>query len=271
MAQTYEERVVSSVTLNKLFIDDFIEFYTNIKRINIKKTCEIIKVCEDVFNTYTKPFYEKWSQLEFLKWNKGYIQHFYSFVLVCKGIKILIPHRLIGFELINPANTLLDQFTKVESLNDFFDILSTILHHLNLPLLKNDVRILQTFQNPALRKKIMAVPTNRQLGNITQISENTISRRLDQLYQKIVLSHIYRIAMAKLGYQTISVTHLDQNPPTPPEIDDCCLMDMPIDLGNKIGKIKVFQIHHSNNCDWQKLIDYIQPQNSTILTRSYIG
>jgi hypothetical protein len=48
-------------------------------------------------------------------------------------------------------------------------------------------------------------------------------------------------------------------------------MDMPIDLGSKLGRIKVFQIPHSQNCDWKTLTDNLQLLNSNILTRSYIG
>ncbi len=270
MTQTYKERVIPPLTTIQSFINDFIEYYSYLKQIKIQKTCEIIQVCDEVFEDHTKPFYDKYSKLEFMRWNEGYIQHFSSFVLICKGIKILIPHRLISFELINPLNNLLDQFRKIKTINEFLEIISTIFLNLNLPLLKNDITIIKAFHNPILRKKIASVPTNRELGNILQISENTVSRRLDYLYQTTVLSHIYRIDMAKLGYHSISVVHLNDSP-VPSEIDNYCLMDIPIDLGSKLGRIKVLQLPVSQIAYWNIVTEYLHPLNFITLTRSYIG
>ena len=271
MAQTYDERVILPLTSIKSFINDFSKFYFHLKQIKIDKSCEIIKVCEDVFEEYTKPFFAKWSTFKFLRWNNGYIQHFFSFVLLCKGVKILIPHRLISFELINPQNNLLDQFAKAKTANEFFEILSKILLHQNLPLLKNDIRIIKDFHNPILQTKIASIPTNRELGNIMRISENTISRRLSHLYQTTILSHLYRIDMAKLGYHTISITHLESDSSIPSEIDHYCLLDMPIDLGDELGRIKVLQIPVSQISNWNVITDYLHPLNYITLTKSYIG
>jgi DNA-binding CsgD family transcriptional regulator len=252
-----------------MFIREFIQYYIHLKKYGIKCVKDTVSISKKVYEKLTKPFYERWSQLAFIEWNPGYAKHFYSFIILCGGTKILLPQRLLTYEVIQPENKILEQLKAAKTLDEFFDVLNGLLRHLNLPLLKNDVKIIEAFMNPFLRKKIRSVPTNRQLAEILNISENTISRRLDLLYQKTIISHIYRINIAKLGYQTVAIITDTINYPS--KIEPYCLASIPIDLCKNIGRIHIFQVPFTKQHLWRQIRKQLNPKNSIMLTKSYIG
>ncbi|MFX0183061.1 MAG: hypothetical protein ACFE95_08275 [Candidatus Hodarchaeota archaeon] len=264
-----KKQTATSFNLGQTFIREFIQYYTHLKNYKIICVKEVVSISKKVHEKLTKPFYEKWSQLYFIRWNPGYAKHFYSFVMLCGGTKILLPHRLLVYEVIQPENKILEQLKAAKTLDKFFDVLNGLLRHLNLPLLKNDVKIIKTFMNPFLQKKVRSTPTNRQLAEILKISENTVSRRLNLLYQKTIISHIYRVNMAKLGYQTVAIITDTINNPS--KFEPYCLASIPIDLCQNIGRIHIFQVPFTKQHLWRQIRNQLNPKKSIMLTKSYIG
>ncbi|MFX0171837.1 MAG: hypothetical protein ACFE9L_07955 [Candidatus Hodarchaeota archaeon] len=269
--QTFNTRkqTIPLVNLDQMFIREFIQYYTQLKNYDIKCVKEIVTISKKVYEKLTKPFYEKWSHLNFIKWNPCYAKHFYSFIIEWGGTKILLPHRILTYEVIQPENKILEQLKAVNALDKFFDTLDGLRRHLNLPLLKNDVMIIKTFMNPLLQKELRSIPTNRQLAEILNLSENTISRRLNLLYQKTIISHIYRINMVKLGYQTVAI--ITDTIKNPSKIEPYCLASIPIDLCENIGRIHIFQVPFTKQHLWREIRRQLNPKTSIMLTKSYIG
>lgn len=263
------KQTITSLQLDQMFIQEFIQYYLILKKYRIKCVKEIVSISKKVYEKLTIPFYERFSQLNFIKWNPGYAKHFYSFLILHRGTKILLPHRILTYEVIQPRNKILEQLMEVKTLDQFFDVLNGLCRHLNLPLLKNDVRILDAFMNPLLQRKVYSIPTNRQLADALNISENTISRRIELLYQKTIVSHIYRINMAKLGYQTVAIVTNTVNYPS--QIEPYCLASIPIDLCRNIGRLNIFQVPFTKQHLWRQIRKHLNPKNSVMLTKSYIG
>ncbi|WP_455142863.1 hypothetical protein [Candidatus Hodarchaeum mangrovi] len=266
-------QTISQIKRDQIFIEDFIKYYGIIKHRAkfVDSINDIPILCQDIFEENTRPFYEKWKHHQFIDWNPGYAQDFHSFVLRCGGTKILIPHRLLSYEIINPENRVIEQLKLVETILEFEKNITRILWHLNLPLCKNDIKLIEMFIHPLIKQKIQSIPTNRQLAQLTELSENTISRRLNYLYQKTIVSHLYRVDMAKLGYETVAVIYQEKNNKIDSEIDYYCLLSIPIDWGEYFGKIKVFQIPYHQRMIWQKIKKQYEPHHIITLTKSYIG
>ena len=77
--------------------------------------------------------------------------------------------------------------------------------------------------------------------------------------------------MAKLGYETVAVMHQEKNTTIDLEIDPYCLLNIPIDCGESMGKVKVFQIPYQQRSIWQKIKERYTPHHLITLTKSYIG
>lgn len=253
------------------FIKDFINYYTIIKEYATDDTKRIVPICKELCEPYTKPFFEKWSDLNLLEWHSEYEIHYYSFLFRFLNNKMLIPHRILIYEALSPRTDLLDQLKKVEDPKIFFWRLNKIRRELNLPLLRNDIEIIKTFLDPFLRDKINSFPTNRQIAEILGCSENTISRRNDQITHKMILSQVYRLNMAQMGYHTSAIIHFDHFDDFPSKMELYCLADVPIDWGEDIAKIKILQIPYSRKDLLGEIKEYFNALYDITLTKSYIG
>lgn len=264
-----EESIIESVEED--FKTDLINYLTIIKQSSTDDIKEVINKCQELYEPFTKPFFQKWSQSNLLKWHSDYENNYYSFVFTYLDTKIILPHRMLIFEALQPKNTLLEQLNKAKGTKYFFFILNKIQRVLNLPLLTNDIRIIETLINPFLRHRIVAVPTNRQIATLLGCSENTISRRLDQLLNKYIVTTKYRVDLAKLGYQTYAIVHLDNIDQAPLDLEPFCLVDVPIDWGEEIAKLKIFQVPYSRTNILRKIKDYFDSKYEVTLTKSYLG
>ena len=266
-----EEKELLSGEVEHDFINDLIEYFTIIKQHVPDDVNEIIKVCKELYELYTKPFYEKWSSVNLVEWNSEYQKNYYSFILVYIDVKILLPHRLLIFETLQPENNIIEQLKKAQGTNYFFFTLNKIQRGLNLTLLPNDIKIIDVLMNPLIRNRITTLPTNRQIATLTQCSENTISRRLEHLINRAMFTNKYRIDMALLGYYTSAIIHLEHFDDIPPTMEPYCLVDVPIDWGEKVGKIKIFQVPYSRKNLMGEIKDYFNSLYEMTLTKSYIG
>ena len=251
------------------FFRDLINYLTVVKQRAPNDSKKIILICQKLFVPYTKPFYEKWS--DFLEWHSEFIEKYYSFLLSYSGVKILLPHRLLILETLDPDNTLVEQLKEAISPSFFLFTLNKIFRDLSLPLLKNDKRIIHAFLNPITYSDIPTIPTNRQIAELIHSSENTVSRRIDQLINKSILTHAYRVEMARLGYLTSSIIHLENVNQLPSTLEPFCLADVPLDLGEAIGKIKIFQVPQNRNDIILTARAHLNPLYEVTLTKSYIG
>ncbi|MFW9854733.1 MAG: hypothetical protein ACFFFG_06715 [Candidatus Thorarchaeota archaeon] len=254
-----------------LFFKDLVDYLEIIKRFIPKDANEINKICEKLYKDYTKPFYGKWADLNLISWNSEYNQNYRSFMLEYLSTKILLPHRFLIYLNLQPETDIIDQLKKARSPNSFFFTLNKIQRVLNLPLLRNDVRIITTLTNQLIKDKIPVFPSNRQLARLIRCSENTISRRINYLANRAMFTQKYRVDLAKLGYNSFAIIHKDKFENLPPSFKPFCLADIPIDWGKKVAKIKIFQIPFTNKILLSSIREFYRPVYEIALTKSFLG
>lgn len=253
------------------FLNDLLHYLVIIKSYECKNINEVTNRCNQLFTQYTKPFYQKWQFLTNLQWHSGYAKRYSSFLLSFSGYNFLLPFKFLMYNVINPENKLIEQLKSSKDINVFFFILSKLFRETNVSLLDNDLKIIKFYFNPFVQKEIPSIPTNRQIANAIGCSENTVSRRISQLYKKSILSHRFQVNMAKLGYYTSAIIHYDRNEKYLPELQSCCLADVPIDWGELRAKIKIFQIHTNNKAVCEEIKAQFDPLYEVTLTKNTIG
>ncbi|MFW9779487.1 MAG: hypothetical protein ACFFE8_11585 [Candidatus Heimdallarchaeota archaeon] len=260
-----------SIIEYELFFKDLIDYLETIRRFIPKDVNEINLVCKRLYTDYTKPFYSKWANLNLITWNSEYEQNYHSFLLEYLSTKILLPHRFLIYLNLQPETGIIDELKKAKSPNSFFFILNKIQRVLNLPLLRNDVRIIETLTNQLIKDKIPVFPSNRQLARLIRCSENTISRRINFLTNRAMFTQKYRVDLAKLGYNSFAIIHKEQFENLPPSIEPFCLADIPIDWGERVAKIKIFQIPYTKKILLSGIREFYRPVYEITLTKSYLG
>ncbi|MFX1336764.1 MAG: hypothetical protein ACFFAM_20175 [Promethearchaeota archaeon] len=252
------------------FINGLLNYLVIVKIHATTEIKEIYQVCKKLYLNYTQPFCNKWSFLSNLSLSEDITRN-YSFIITYSGIKCILPYNLLVFEALNPKNTILDQLQCSNNLESFFDILNKFISKLNLPLIKNDLKIINFLINPIIRNDNPYIPTNRQIAKSLDLSENTISRRINYLYCNSILYHIYRVNMAKLGYYTSAIIHNDNLDMLPIHFESYCLVDVTLDWGDFISKLKIFQIPSTQKSVFCEIKDYFDPLYEVTLTKNYIG
>ena len=253
------------------FIAELLDYLYIIKIHATAKVKEIPYICKKLFKDYTKPFCDKYSFLTNIQMYPRDTRRNYSFVLTYSGTKIILPYNMLAFEALNPKNTILDQLKCSNNVESFFFTLSKFFHDLNLPLVKNDIKIIKFLMDPIIRNEIPSIPTNRQIATSLDVSENTISRRLNQLYCNSILCHTYRVDIAKLGYYTSTIIHIDNLDILPPIFKPYCLVDVLLDWGEFMAKMKILQIPSTQKSVFCEIKDYFEPLYEVTLTKNYIG
>lgn len=253
------------------FKADLLEYLNIVKIHATKKIKEISQISKKLFKGYTKPFFDKWSFLTNIQLYSGDKTRNYSFVITYSGTKNILPYNLLAFEALNPKNTILDQLQCSNNIELFFATLNKFLNDLNHQLIKNDLKIIKFFMNPIIQNEIPSIPTNRQIAKSLHISENTVSRRINQLYCNSILHHIYRLNMAKLGYYTSAIIHIENLDSLPMSFEPYCLVDVLLEWGEFMAKIKIFQIPATQKIIFCKIKDYFEPLYEITLTNNYIG
>ena len=77
------------------FLNDLLRYLILVKSYNCKDINDVTAVCVQLFEQYTKPFYEKWRSLTNLSWHIGYIKRYSSFILSYSGLNFILPYRFL--------------------------------------------------------------------------------------------------------------------------------------------------------------------------------
>ena len=127
---------------------------------------------------------------------------FSSIILHFKGASILLPKQIILYETTKPSNTLLSNLRENPSNECLERILITLCGDLNIRLMKTDLQIIQKLAQPRFSKSLDRYPKLKELAYGIRRDGRTVSSRLDYLFQHHILSLIYLVDMARVGYQT---------------------------------------------------------------------
>ncbi|NHJ32795.1 MAG: Lrp/AsnC family transcriptional regulator, partial [Asgard group archaeon] len=253
------------------FLNELLGYLLIIKSYECSNVNDVMCRCSQLLEQYTRPFYRKWRFLTNLHWHSGKAKRYSSFLLTYSGFNFLLPYNFLVYNALNPNNRIIDQLKSSPDVEVFFFVLSKVFRENNFDLLENDLKIIKFLFNPFVQKEIPFIPTNRQIAQSIGCSENTISRRIDQLYKNSIISHYFQVEMAKLGFYTSLIIHPDTNEVHQSKFQSFCLIDYPIDWGEVKAKLKIFQIHRSNKTICDEIKRKFNPLYEVTLTKNTIG
>ncbi|UCE13501.1 MAG: hypothetical protein JSV04_15130 [Candidatus Heimdallarchaeota archaeon] len=270
-----KEPELVSLKLPTEFITDFVEFWGKVKRIvkSERKTKGSWKKWNEIslnmMETSTRPFYDKWKNTGRVLWIKQYIKTFSSITLQIKGDSVLIPHRLILYESINPGNSLFLRLQEDPSMRNLERIMVSLYDDLNLRLLTSDLQILQKLAQPGFSKSLERYPTLKELAYSTRRDVRTVSNRLEFLFYHQILVQIYLVDMARIGYQTILIFHQKERSEISKDIEPYIVMSFP--LSTQGGFSTILQYPYRDIEAYKTLIDYFDRKENGVLKAQYCG
>ncbi len=252
MHQSQEvEPLFESTAIVDPFVRDFCAFWEHIhtevikRRVRkISKTAEITQALKDV---QTIRFYEKYKSHPLLEYSEAWMKTLGSFSILWYGGRVLIPLRLVTYELAYAQDQLLHTFLKNISTNQIqgneetlFRVLFPKLLEMALPLSKSDLILLKGFQTAYIKSQ------NRRTGPSTQtfayhipeLNAETIRNKLEyfRYFQLAIPMHF--LDMGKLGYETYLTVHSSM---VPDQLSRYCLID--INMGS--ARLGLFQLPYS--------------------------
>jgi hypothetical protein len=235
----------------ELFIKDFLIFWDHIRSFidsNEKKYTlwrNWGKLAEKMYLDTTLPFYNRWKHTGYLKYIEAYIRNFNSLLLNVNGIMILIPKRMIFFEAMERNSKLFEMLKEKPTLKQLTKSLLTISKGLNVPIRKSDTKIIQKLANPRFSKSLDRFPKMAELAYSTRSDVRTVTSRLNFLIESHILSIIYTINMAKIGYQTISFLHNKNLKDIPSDLQEYIMFNFP--ASTLQSNITLVQYPYSNS------------------------
>ncbi len=216
MVEVMEEEQQSELINEKeniKFILDFIGYWKSVKTfikpdgksvISWRKWKEISRKMVDEL---TRPFFEKWKHLETVYLIEEYYVEHSSFVFSLRGNQLLFPYQLILFEAWKSSDSLISSLKKNPSTRVFEKVLNSLFVDLNVRLRKSDYQIIRKLAQPGFSKSLDRFPKLKELAYGTRQDVRTVSNSLKYLFQHNVLSLIYLVDMARIGYQTELIFH----------------------------------------------------------------
>jgi hypothetical protein len=257
------------------FINDFIEYWEKLTEIvRPKGKSPLIwkkwtQIAQNILKNATLPFYDKWKHLDSLLWIEAYIKAFSSITLHFKGGYILLPRKIIHYESVKPQNTLLSSLREDPSDKGLERILISLCGDLDIRLMKTDLQILQKLGQPRFSKSLDRYPKLKELAYGIRRDVRTVSNRMEYLRQQDILSLIYLVDMARVGYQTLLVFHDKNRSILPKRIQSFIVMFSPITGTDSFSTILQYPFRDTNI--YEELIGFFNSENKVILKDQYHG
>ncbi len=272
--QVEENSDLISLKLPSNFINDFAEYWENVKRfvkpegkttVPWKKWNEI---SQNMLEALTIPFFNKWKNLGRFSWIEAYIKSFSSITLHFKGGAILLPIQLILYEAAKPNNSLLSNLKEEPSNESLERILVSLCGDLNIRLILSDLQIIKKLAQPGFSKSLDRFPKLKELAYGIRRDVRTVSNRLDYLIQNRILSLIYMVDMARIGYQTFLIFHNVESSQILREIQPYIVMFFPL---SSDSYLTIIQYPFRDVQVYKKLIRFFNPEETNIMKDQYCG
>jgi hypothetical protein len=165
------------------------------------------EIGEKVFQKVILPFFVKWKDLEYLSYIEAYVSRFHSLLITIQDAKILFPHKLILLESCQSSKNVYDKLLGNPTIDGMYISLLELANDLNLKIRKADYKIIQKLANPNFSKSLDRFPKQKELAYGTRQDVRTINSRLEFLFDNHILSLIYLVDLARIGYQTMEINH----------------------------------------------------------------
>jgi len=257
------------------FISDFITYWDNVKKIVRPEGKSSVswkkwnKKSRDMLETLTRPFYNKWKYTGRFSWIDYYVKAFSSITLQFKDGSILLPKRIVLYESKRPNNQLLSRL-KENPTNEFLErTFLALFKDLNIRFLKSDLQILQKLVQPGFSKSLDRYPTLKELAYGIRRDARTVSNRLSFLIQHEVLSFIYLVDMARIGYQTVVLFHKKERSEILKNIERYIVMYFPVSANNIFTTILQYPFNDIES--YQMIVDFFGKNREITLNGQYTG
>ncbi|MHA1977813.1 MAG: hypothetical protein ACW98I_12970 [Candidatus Hodarchaeales archaeon] len=226
---------------------------------------------EKLFPNTTLPFYQKWQGSEHVLYIESYIKNFHSLLISIEGINVLLPKKLILYEAMKSSDKLYDRLLANPTFEEFRKTLLTISGDLNIRIRKTDYKIIQRLANPNFSKSLDRFPKMKELAYGTRQDVRTVTSRLQYLIKCDILSVLYSIDMAKIGYQTIAFFHKTSRKNIPANIQEYISFYFPIPEYQAF--ISIIQYPYSDSSFILKIDEIfgVPYEDFKILQRQYRG
>lgn len=255
------------------FILDFIDYWESVKVIIKPDGKSVIlwrkwkEISQKIMGELTRPFYEKWKHLETVYLIDYYSKEYSSFVYDLKGDKILIPKQLILYETCKSSDSLLSSLKKNPSINEFDRVLRSLFVDLNIPLRKSDFQLIKKMSQPNFSKSLDRFPKLKELAYRTRQDVRTVSSSFAYLTQHEVLSLIYLVDMARIGYETMLLVH--QESEIGKEILPYVALSFPLTTQGNFSTL--IQYSYRDTSSYSNLMEFFKTEDRTQMSFHYRG
>ena len=201
------------ISKEEAFVQDFLTLWKEVLNyVRLELNMKIfwqnyIQIAKEVFQKFILPFYSKWEHLGYLSYIEAYITKFSSVLITIEDVRILFPRKLIQFESNQSSSNIYEKLSKNPSLEGMKISLMELSSDLNYSIRKTDYKIIQKIGNPNFSKSLDRFPKQKELAYGTRQDIRTINSRMGFLIQNSILSMIYLVDLARIGYQTLEISH----------------------------------------------------------------
>ncbi|MFX0052250.1 MAG: hypothetical protein ACFFAJ_04065 [Candidatus Hodarchaeota archaeon] len=263
-----------SLDKQKTFIEAFINYWEIVKsHINFKKRKlnwqKWPQIAKNLLYSITKPFYDNWVHTGMLSWNEAYIREFSSITLQYRGDLVLIPKQLIYYESCKPENTLLLSLKNNQTKINLERILVLLFEDTNLRLRKTDFNLLKNLAQPRFSRSLDRFPKNKELAARLHCDIRTISRSYSYLFQHQMLSLIYLVDLARIGYQTILIHHNQDHRHIPDSVKPYIESNIPTSTEEDF--VAILKFPYRNTQIYLELMEHLDSDRKILLKTQYRG
>ncbi|MFX0123806.1 MAG: hypothetical protein ACFFAE_09230 [Candidatus Hodarchaeota archaeon] len=223
---------------------------------------DIKNLAENILDTITLPFYQKFSDLEIVQRYEGWLKELSSIVINWTGRgMIMFPLRLITYEVVshsdNAFNFYLQKLRTGEmkgTVEELFNLLFPKLINVCVPLSETDLQLLKSFQRLQNSQSLgyLRLAKTEEFASHLDVSMRTVQRRLHLLRHLQVPIGMHFLDLGKLGYETLLLSHFN---PIPEHLVKYTLLS--VDL--VISTFSLFQIPTSNTQIFIEIQDLLEP------------
>ena len=274
------ENEIKTLALEQKFLSDFIQYYHEIQ-LNCKRTKNISKICESLSESSTVNFLEKWGNvLDFIRSTSTYLKWpYFSFEMHLADRIILLPHRAVVYEVVNPDSLIDSQLKHLKTLSEFKIFLTHVFKNLNVSLNWNDLKIITGLTSKSFLNRSTPFPTAEKMAELCGIPRQTFNRRFELLTVSLSVIYLnFRIDIGKLGYETFfAIIPQDWVNKDFSNYQQYLLAIIPLDslsnmMKSELGrKLVIFQIPIHRNEIFRFFIDKISDNVCQQLSHGYIG
>ncbi|MHA1227724.1 MAG: hypothetical protein ACTSPV_13335 [Candidatus Hodarchaeales archaeon] len=238
--------VINSNSITKEFIFDFVRYWEEVLQIIKPKGVKFVNwtewdkiVKEPPLFGLTEGFCQRWKNTGIVSWFEPYIKTYGSFVLHFRGGLVLLPRQFILLESFQSSELLREGLKSNPTQDEFIRIIDALFDDLNVRLKPNDLKILQKISTPIFSKSLDKFPKIKELAYWMRKDPRTISSRLQYVMTVGVLSHIYLVDMARIGYNTIQIKHETPKKEIPKSVFAYLLLHSPLKDGTFQSVIQI--------------------------------